>query len=145
MERLKTAYWFTFLPMFFLSVIVISVRLGANLPDLVSRTNFMVFLAPLVLILGILIPYFSYSLAVKKTQDSDLQIKFKTFVNKQILKYICYSLITLFYDVLIFIHYNTEYLFSLGILLIFFLLDFPSDYKFRRDFLKEFEHKENVN
>ena len=113
-----------------------------NLADIIDRSSKITMIVPIILIATILIAYYIYDRIAKKSQNldfDDTENQLKYFTSAMIIKIGMLNFVGIIVGIMMFLIYQETYLYMLGIIAVFFMLNYPSETKFRRDFVKRNE------
>lgn len=116
----------------------------AGVEDFITKESKLIMIAPFIMLATILIAYFFYDRLAKKSksiddEDKNREEQLKLFQNASIIKIAMFEFVGTFASVMLLLYYNTNYLYMIGIVIIFYLVSFPNQIKFRRDFIKDKE------
>lgn len=103
--------------------------------DMIDISNKITVVIPILMIASILISYFVYDRIAKSSQKiEEEEIQLKKFFTASMVKIVMLDFVGLLVVVMLLLFYQKTYLYMLGIIVVFFLLNFPNELKFKKDF-----------
>ncbi|MBN2664216.1 MAG: hypothetical protein JXR68_11250 [Bacteroidales bacterium] len=139
LKKLRLIFSALFLEFISISGILFYLKKVAEYEDIIDMSNKITMIAPVIMLISILVAYYIYDRIAKKSQkleieDTEGQTKF--FSSAMIIKMGMLNFVGIIAAVMMFLIFQKTYLYMLGIVAVFFLINFPSEVKFRRDFVK---------
>ena len=139
-KKLKLIFTIVFAQFVGIAGIVMFLKKVKNIDDIIDISSKITVIVPIVMIASILIAYIIYDRIAKSSQkieDEELQIK--KYFKASFVKIIMLDFVGLLVTVMLFLLYQETYMYMLGIIVVFFLLNIPNEMKFKKDF----KNKEN--
>ena len=142
MRKLSMYYSVLFFLFLLISFSVYLLKKYVFIQNFVGATHFLVFISPLLLIVGILVPYLYSDWTIKKLQKDIHSKKKNEYLRIQKFKYWSFFVVSLIVNLNMFLLYKDQYLYMDGIILLFYLLNIPSVGRYRNDFLRRIYSKQ---
>ncbi len=134
MQKLKRNFWLSFGIFLLFAVLSFVLKYYKIVPDYLESDNFLLFLSPIIVIISILLPSYLYGQKVKHSKEAAYRERKENFVKSQIIKFWSYLASGVFVAVMQILFYKKEYVYLEAIILMFYLMNLPSTYFFKRDF-----------
>ncbi len=120
--------------------LVLTVKMEGGIEDYITLSNKLTHVAPILMIVFILASYGIYDRIAKKSQKLDDENEQMTMFKKaSIIRFMFFDLVGLLISVMIFLLYQKTYIYMLGIIFVFFLINYPKEVQFKKDFKKDDE------
>lgn len=139
LKKLRLIFLSLFLEFISISAILYYLKKVAGYEDVIDMSNKITMIAPLIMLISILVAYYIYDRIAKKSQKLDIedtQGQTKFFSSAMLIKMGMLNFVGIIAAVMMFLIFQKTYLYMIGIVAVFFLINFPSEVKFRRDFVK---------
>ncbi len=144
LKKSRLQFFILFATFSLISAIVYYLKTGAKLHDFISLSSSLTIIAPAFMLVTMLVIFFLYDRMAKKSQklDKDEQIEeiSQLFGKAMLLKMIMFLVVGLMSAIMMLLIFQQTYLYMIGIVAVFFLINYPTEVKFRRDFIA----KENI-
>jgi type VI protein secretion system component VasK len=141
-KKLKQIFWLVFGEFALLSMIVIVLKRILHVKDFIGFQSKITVVGMLLMLILILLAYFIYDRYAKKSQkienDNDeekLEQQLELYKKAMIVKMIMFNSVGTLSAIMLFLLYQRTYLYMIGIVAVFFFISFPSEIRFKRDFL----------
>ncbi len=140
LKQLKVIYYSIISAFVVFSLIVILLKKQLGFQDIAGATSVITFITPLIMIVSILVAYGLYDYKARKAKKTDdNKIKEKLFVEATIIKLAFIEFAGLLSAFALLVYWRPDYLYILGIVLVFFLLAYPTQLRYDRDFAPTLE------
>lgn len=139
LKKLRLIFIVLFTEYLAFSAIVFYLKQVKELSDKIEVSSKLTMIIPIIMIASILIAYFIYDRIAKKSQKleiDDTQGQIKLYTSAMIIKMAMLNFVGLLVGIMMLMLYQKSYLYMLGIIAVFFMINFPNEVKFRRDFVK---------
>lgn len=127
----------------FYSLVIIILKKVVNVSDMITLSSKLTIVAMFLMVISILVAYFVYDRFAKKSQaieeeddEEQLNKQLKLFKKASLIKMAMLDFVGFISATMLLLLYQTSYLYMLGIIVVFFMINFPNEIKFRRDFVK---------
>ena len=108
--------------------------------DVIDISSKITVVIPILMIASILIAYLVYDRIARSSQKiDDEETQLKKFFTASLVKIIMLDFVGLLVIVMLLLLYQKTYLYMLAIIVVFFLLNFPNELKFKKDFVSRRE------
>ena len=135
-KKLRVLFAVIFVQFLSLAAIVYYLKKAEIVQDFIDISSKLTVIIPVLMIASILIAYFIYDRIAKSSQQiEDEELQLKKFFQASIIKIAMLDFVGVLVAVMLFILYQQTYLYMLAIIIVFFLLNFPSEMKFKKDFV----------
>ena len=135
LKKTQTQFWIWFSVFAFISGLVILLKKAFMFQDVVSRTNFILSVSPLILLFAIIAAYAIYDRMAKSSKQSqDETLQWQLFYKAHNYKILLITLGGIFMALTLLLYWKQDYLWLLGFSLIFYLLAYPTQLKFDQYF-----------
>ncbi len=142
LKKSHTQFWIWFSIFVFISGLVILLKKVFLFHDVLSRTNFLLSISPVILLFAIIIAYTVYDRMAKKAKQSDDQnLQWQLFLKAHNYKILLITLGGIIMSLTLLLYWKQDYLWLLGFSLIFYLLAYPTQLKFDQYFSDNLEKK----
>jgi len=139
LKRLKIIFAAIFGGFIIVSAIAILLKKVLNIADTITLSNKLTMVIMIVMMMSILGAYFIYDRFAKKSKDIDDENeneRLSLFSKAVIVKLSMFSFVGVLTAMMLIVLYQDTYLYMLGIIGVFFLINFPNEIKYKRDFVK---------
>ncbi len=149
LKYLKKMFFIFFSVFLVFSILIIVLKKVFEIPDMITLSSKLTIVALFLMVAAILLAYFIYDRFAKKSQKIDSGdtldeakeqenkiLQYKLFRDAMIIKMSMFVFVGFLSALMLFLLYQNTYLYMLGIIAVFFFINFPNDIKFKRDFLR---------
>ncbi len=139
LKTLKIIFFATFSEFILISGVIFYLKKFQELQDFITLSSKLTMAIPIIMIISILASYFVYdrmAKKAKKVEDENSDYPIMLFKSASILKIAMFNFVGVLSAVMMLLIYQKTYLYLIGIVAVFYLINFPSENKFRRDFIK---------
>lgn len=140
LKTLKIVFIASFLGLLILSGIILYLKKIVQVQDFISASSKLIMVAPIFMLGSILVAYFLYDRLAKKSkkiEGTDSSQRFSLFQKAMFIKIAMFEFVGIFSALMMFLFFRNTYLYMEGIVLVFFLISFPTEYRYKKDFEKE--------
>lgn len=139
LKTLKIIFFATFSEFILISGVILYLKKIQELQDFITLSSKLTMAIPIIMIISILASYFVYDRMAKKSkkvEDENSDYPIMLFKSASIIKIAMFNFVGVLSAVMMLLIYQKTYLYLIGIVAVFYLINFPSENKFRRDFIK---------
>ncbi len=142
LKNSQKTFWLWLSIFLIISGIIILLKQNFDFPDKIDRNSFVLVLSPIIFIFAILIAYWQYDKLAKQAKSSDDEpLQWKLFSKATKIKMIILTLGGLAMSFSLLLYWKKDYLYALGMILIFYFLAYPTQLKFDQQFSDNLEKR----
>jgi len=137
LKQTQKRFWISFLVFVVVSLAVILAKQVLGLPDIISRTSPILIISPLIFIAAVIVAYSYYdrlSRKAKAENDQNHPLQWRLFLKAHTVKFILLTIGGLAISFTLLFYWKKDYLYVLAIILVFFLLAYPTQLKYDQQF-----------
>lgn len=149
LRYLRKIFFVLFAGFLLFSILVIVLKKVVEVPDMITLSSKLTVVALFLMVAAILAAYFVYDRFAKKSQKIDINeneeiekgkeednriVQYSLFRKAMLIKMSMFVFVGFLSALMLLLLYQNTYLYMLGIIAVFFFINFPSDIKFKRDF-----------
>jgi hypothetical protein len=119
------------------SVVIFIVKKYIGVEDVLSISSKITMIAMILMLVLILVAYSIYDFLAKKSKkiEDNTEMQLELFKKAMRIKMLMFDAVGFLTAVLMMLIYQKTYVYMLGIIGVFFVISFPSEIRFKRDFV----------
>ncbi len=145
LKRSRKRFWISFSVFALISGVIILLKRMFDFPDIVSSTHPLMVISPVVFIAAVIIAYGYYDKLAKNAKDldddRDEAEQWKFFLKAHTWKFVLLTVGGLAISITLLFYWKKDYLYALGIIMIFYLLAYPTQLKYDQQFSHRLEKR----
>ncbi len=135
LKKIKIIYFAIFAQFVVVAGVVILLKYLEIIEDVITLDNKLTMIIPVIMIIGIIAAYFIYDrIANSAKKVEEQEIKLSKFFRASLLKLAMFDFVGFLTAIMLILLYQKTYIYMLGIVLVFYILNFPNELKYKKDF-----------
>ncbi|MBN2893683.1 MAG: hypothetical protein JXL97_17570 [Bacteroidales bacterium] len=135
-KKLKLIFIVVFVQFAVIAGIVVLLKTQEIVKDTIDLSNKLTMIIPILMIASILVAYFIYDRIARLSRkiEVDEQKRLKNYFSASMIKIAMFDFVGILVSIMLLLFYQQTYLYMLGIIIIFFLMNLPNETKYKKDF-----------
>ena len=136
-KKLRQIFVIIFVQFLTIAGIMYYLKKAEIVNDLIDISNKLTIIIPILMIASILISYVIYDRIAKSSQkiEDNEELQVKKFFTASLVKIVMLDFVGILVALMLLLLFQQTYVYMLGIIIVFFMLNFPNEAKFKKDFV----------